>query len=214
MKYAYNYEIILVDESAKCMEIVYTAPNRDPVHVSARLPYQGEDLLTLIQSYSPVPRWIEEEAVYIAPVIGTSGSYTPPVRVETLDSAKEEKKAAIAFWRYQREIAGVTVGSSLFPTDRRSQARVASAYTSLKDGLLASVDWKTESGQFVTLGLAEVTAVASAVAQHVQDCFTIEKQLYLNVEACTSIEEVNTLNLDSVIFHNITESIKRNDSIK
>jgi hypothetical protein len=46
---------------------------------------------------------------------------------------------------------------------------------------------------FVQLDLAAVSAVAAAVAQHVQSCFTQEKTLASMVDACTTVEEVNSV---------------------
>lgn len=77
MTIAYNYQIISVDEQARCMEIVYTAEGRQPMHIGARLPYTDETLEAVVEMYSPVAYWLEQERTVQVPVVGTSGTITP-----------------------------------------------------------------------------------------------------------------------------------------
>ncbi len=86
-----------------------------------------------------------------------------------------DKLAQLAALRFEKETAGLTVGGSSIKTDRESQAALTGAYTSLKNGLLATIDWKA-SGGWVSLTLAQVEPLAQAVAAHVQACFTRERQ--------------------------------------
>ena len=76
MSISYNYQIILVDEAARCMEVVYTSEGRKTMHVSARLPYKGEELEAVIGMYSPVAYWHEQEQTVQVPQVGTSGTIT------------------------------------------------------------------------------------------------------------------------------------------
>jgi hypothetical protein len=78
MSIKYNYEIISVDEAARCMEIVYSAEGHQTMHISARLPFQGESLDDVIKAFAPVPLWIELATPVVAPQVGTSGTVTPP----------------------------------------------------------------------------------------------------------------------------------------
>lgn len=191
MDFAYTFEIVGVDEAAKCMEIKYSAEGLPDVHVGAPLPQQGQPLLNVVHAYAPKGVWVPYTVVHVAPPVGTTGSYTPPAaEPETLELAKARKKEDLAHWRFLRESGGVNVNGVDVKTDRESQAQLASAYTSLKNGLVTSVDWKTQDGRFVTLGLAEIEGLAAAVAQHVQACFTEEKHYAQLIDACTTIEEV------------------------
>lgn len=74
----YQYTIINVDEAARCMEVVYTSEGRQTMHISARLPYVGEDLEQIIKMYAPVAYWLEQEAEVVVPEVGTSGEVVPP----------------------------------------------------------------------------------------------------------------------------------------
>jgi hypothetical protein len=82
MSINFNYEIIAVDEAAKCMEVVYSAPNRQTMHIGARLPFEGETLESVILMYAPIRYWEEQELKVVAPAVGTSGFLSGPVVLE------------------------------------------------------------------------------------------------------------------------------------
>lgn len=72
----YTYQIIAVDSATRCMEIVYTSENNPTMHVSARLPHEGETLESVVQTYAPVRRWEELKLNTQTVEIGTQGSIT------------------------------------------------------------------------------------------------------------------------------------------
>lgn len=77
MSIAYTYEIVLVDQAARCMEVVYTSEGNPKMHVSARLPYEGESVEAVVEAYAPVRYW-EELKVPVATVeVGRSGEVIP-----------------------------------------------------------------------------------------------------------------------------------------
>jgi hypothetical protein len=78
MSIEYTYEIVSVDTPNRCMEVRYTSAGRNPVHVSARIPYAGESLDSVILMYSPVRYWEEQAAEITPPVVGLTGAWTPP----------------------------------------------------------------------------------------------------------------------------------------
>jgi hypothetical protein len=78
MSIAYSYEIISVDQQARVMEVVYSSPGRQTMHISARLPFAGESLETIINMFSPVAYWREQEAEVVVPELG-SGQIAEPV---------------------------------------------------------------------------------------------------------------------------------------
>ena len=194
MSITYTYEIINVDPQARCMEIVYRSEGRQTMHIGARLPYQGETLETIVQMYAPIAYWQEQEAQVIVPEVGAAGEIAPlnsgPM---TLESAKAAKLAEIANWRFQRETSGIVLNGVRIKTDRESQAAITGAFITLSQGLVSSVDWKADNGQWIQLGLTEMTAVAQAVATHVQQCFSLEKSYVDQVNAATTIEEVQAI---------------------
>jgi len=88
----YTYEIISVDQEARCMEVVYSSPGRQTFHIGARLPYENETLDTILQMYSPVAHWLEAEQKTQAPQI-SSGSltYIPPTAPEPAHFARSRR---------------------------------------------------------------------------------------------------------------------------
>ena len=83
MSISYTYKIISVDSAARCMEIIYSSEGRQTMHISARLPFEGESLESVVEMYSPVAYWIEQETPVFTPEIGTTGTVSP-TQVESL----------------------------------------------------------------------------------------------------------------------------------
>ena len=190
---SYTYEIIKVDPDARVMEVVYSSPGRQTMHISARLPYVGESLEAVIDMFSPVAFWREQEAEVVAPALGSGEVTFPQPPALTLESAKRQKLDEIADWRFARETAGVLLNGARIKTDRESQATINGALASLQAGLIQTVDWKAANDVWINLGLAEMTAIAQAVATHVQTSFSLEKQLAAQVASATTIEEVQAI---------------------
>jgi hypothetical protein len=74
MSINFNYEIISVNEQARCMEIIYTAEGHPTQHIGARLPYEGESLESIVRMYAPVVYWEEIQRAVIPPTVGVFGS--------------------------------------------------------------------------------------------------------------------------------------------
>jgi hypothetical protein len=83
MAITYNYEIVSVDESAGVMEIIYTADGKPTQHIGARLPYENEDLESVVSVFAPIAVWEESSKVYAVPSVGASGSLASEVAVIT-----------------------------------------------------------------------------------------------------------------------------------
>jgi hypothetical protein len=82
MDIQFSYEILSVDNDARCMEVLYTSEGRKPVHVGVRIPYEGESLDEVILSFCPREYWESLERT-IQPVnAGVKGTLnlvnTPP----------------------------------------------------------------------------------------------------------------------------------------
>ncbi len=93
----------------------------------------------------------------------------------------------LANFRRSMETGGITVGGASIDTSRSAQAMLNQAYASLQAGFIQSVDWKGKNG-WHTLGLAQVTAIAQAVAMHVEGCFTKEKVVSQQIDALADEE--------------------------
>jgi hypothetical protein len=82
----FNYEIISVNEQARCMEIVYTAEGYPVQHIGARLPYEGETVEDIIRMYAPTTLWLELKKSVVTPAVGTSG------RMPLADEVEEHRQ--------------------------------------------------------------------------------------------------------------------------
>jgi len=85
----YTYEIVKVDEASRCMEIVYSADGHQTMHVSARLPFVGETLETIVDMHSPVPLWIELAKSVQVPTVGVQGSISSASAPEDVAVAQQ-----------------------------------------------------------------------------------------------------------------------------
>ena len=90
MSITYSYEIIVVNEAARCMEIVYTADGHQTMHIGARLPYQGETVEDIIRMYEPVRYWEEQQTPVVVPQVGLTGTLAPLPPPEPTQPAAEQ----------------------------------------------------------------------------------------------------------------------------
>lgn len=113
------------------------------------------------------------------------------VRPESLLSMQDRVKNVLAHRRWLHEVGGLVVGGQLVRTDRESQALISGAYSSLKNGLIASVRFKTANG-FTDFDLASFEPLAQAVANFVQQCFSAEANHCELIDATTD-QDFDTL---------------------
>ena len=110
--------------------------------------------------------------------------------IDARDSANaptlEEKLSELAALRYTKETTGIVVDGVSIATDRESQAMISGAYCACLIDPNRIIDFKGTNG-WVQFTVSEITAIASAVANHVQSCFTREKEL-----AAPLIVDINT----------------------
>lgn len=190
---SYSYEVIAVNEEARVMEVVYTSAGRQTMHIGARLPYEGESLQAVIESYAPVAYWLEQERALGTVQVGFSGSFTPSDMDMSLPAVKARKLAEFSQKRFMQECQGITFAGMFIDTNRQAQAAIASAQAAQVAGLVTSVDWKTQNGQWLTLGPSELTALIQAVQVHVQNSFALERRLADMVNAATTVEAVEAI---------------------
>lgn len=117
---------------------------------------------------------------------------------QSLQTAKTEALAELARIRFAHETKGITLpNGARIHTDRDSQALISGAFSTLKEGMLPSINWKARDGVWVTLTISEITPIATLVCLHVEACFTNEKRLSEMVLAANSINELSTIDLQS-----------------
>lgn len=78
---------------------------------------------------------------------------------------------------------GIAVGAMSIPTDERTQQVLAAAYTMAKlDPTYTIPDWKVD-GAYVSLSNEQIIAIATAVREHVQTCFSLNKTVDQRIDA-------------------------------
>ncbi len=78
MNIEYTYEIVSVDEAARCMEVVYSSEGHQTMHIGARLPFEGESLEDVIKAFAPVSLWLELARSVQVPAVGVTGVIEVP----------------------------------------------------------------------------------------------------------------------------------------
>jgi hypothetical protein len=90
MSITYSYEIIAVDQTARCMEIIYTANGHQTMHIGARLPYEGETVEDIVRMYEPVRYWEEQQLAVVVPQVGATGTLDPLPTPEPTEPAPDQ----------------------------------------------------------------------------------------------------------------------------
>lgn len=204
--YDYSYEIKEVNDTS--MVIEYTCDGCDTLQIGARLPYGDESIDAIVEMYSPVSIWAEEDAVYAPVNVGVTGSKSASITPigtkpedgmsdsEVLAYRKEAKIRQLADARYfQEENGSVVVDSNSISTDRATQGKLASLVVLAMGGKVVNINWKGADGEFFTMTNELLDSVVVAVNDYVQGLFDWEKSLTDQINAATTIAE-----LDSITF--------------
>ena len=117
--------------------------------------------------------------------------YVPPA--PTLEQLRERKRAEIAAARYEAEVAGIEVNGVSIATNRDSQALLTGAAVSAMLDDAYTVQWKQPDGTFVTLTANQIIELGKTVRAHVETCFNREKELYAEIAAAQTAEEVEQI---------------------
>jgi hypothetical protein len=117
MSFSYTYTILQVDESAKCMSILYSSEGYQDILVSARLPWSDESVEAIVSMYAPIPNWLETQKQLLPVEVNTSGtilvSTASPVPTEE-ELANGEMWAQIDF---EKKVAKCLVKFGVLQTD-------------------------------------------------------------------------------------------------
>jgi hypothetical protein len=198
----YSWKIEHVDDVNNTMTVQYTFNTSypmDPVLVNMSRVPAGVNVNDHIKMHAPTHVLAPGAKYNNSASTGLSGMdavYVDAiVKMDTisLEDYKKLKLEEIAAKRYEFEVSGLTIGDTMIDTSRTSQAILTAAYISLKNNLISSVDWKGRDGVFVTLDLATVEMLSTAVSTHVQTAFTKEKNLTILVAAATTKSEVDAI---------------------
>lgn len=112
---------------------------------------------------------------------------------QSLASAKTRLCEELARLRWRAEVGGLVMADgTLVRTDRETRAALSEAVNALRADLMQGpVPWKMASG-WADLSQADLEAMTSAVARHVQDCFAAERTVQGQVDASEDPTGFNT----------------------
>lgn len=117
-------------------------------------------------------------------------------RFETLEAAKVGRLAELAHRRWLAEHA-FTFGGSPLSLDDGTQQRIGGAIQYLDISGETSVRWQVARGVFATFSAAQLNALGIAAGAHVQACFANVEILSEAIEACTTIAEVEAIDIEA-----------------
>ncbi len=118
-----------------------------------------------------------------------------PVPAITVQSVKD----AITAKRWQIETGGLTLPSGVrVATGIDDQNRITSVIANAELAGVSSVDFKAASG-WVSVTVAELKAVAAAIALHVQRCFTAERAHHEAIDAIAAQHEADPEGLQAAL---------------
>ncbi|MEX2450372.1 MAG: DUF4376 domain-containing protein [Rhodospirillales bacterium] len=95
-----------------------------------------------------------------------------PIPIEDVRAAK---LAALAAYRYDREVGGFDFSGAHVTADDRDKTLIIGARTMAKEDSEYAKDWKVAPGQYVTLDATALIALGDALEAHVSACFANEK---------------------------------------
>lgn len=137
------------------------------------------ELVIVGQRKSDVFYWNNE----VDSVINGVPTRTVTATLKDIAMLKASRLAELAQHRYSVETGGMTVNGMKVATDDRSKSLINGAFNLCQSVPATTVQWKTDAG-FVSLSAAQVAAIAVAIGQFVQACFTAE---------ATHIDAINAL---------------------
>ena len=110
--------------------------------------------------------------------------------VLNLEQFKAEKIAKLANARWQEETGGYIYKGHEFHSDRESQNRVFQAYMASLNNPNFTATWKTKTG-WLEMTANDFITLYNEFQIFLQGLYKKEKQLQAQVEAATTIEELN-----------------------
>lgn len=165
------------------LECARHAPTGDPADPWEYLPDYSRAVVYSLDTGARIdvpPGWTLDEAG--GTLLAPGDTVVPPVA--TLEDAQAELQRAAAARRWAVESGGITVGGVRVGTTIEDQNRITSVIANAGAAGVLAVDFKAASG-WVSLTLAELSAVAAAIARHVQRCYSAER---MHSEAITALQ--------------------------
>ena len=119
--------------------------------------------------------------------------WVPFTQEEKLEQEKSKLLNKLSLTRWLKEIGGIEFQGNRYHTDNTSQSKLLAAYVLSLQSDNFSINWKTATGAFITLNETQISQVAMAVRDHVQNCFNWEANLKNQILSASSLEELDVI---------------------
>ena len=106
--------------------------------------------------------------------------------------AKSIKLDELANARYEEEVSGYEYNGYTFHSDRESQSRLAFAAIQAEANSAFTQNWKTKNG-YCFMTAADFVTLEAEFQSYLEDLYAKEQSLAGQVDACTTIEEVEVI---------------------
>lgn len=114
-----------------------------------------------------------------------------------LDDIKTEKKQYVSDRKWVEEGSGFTYLGLPFASDDRAQLKYMGIVMAAQMNPSYSVNFKAADGNFIDLSAAQAVGLAMAARAHVQHCFDNESRIKDLIDAATTFEELDAIDLES-----------------
>lgn len=116
-------------------------------------------------------------------------------RIICLDQAKMNKKDLNASARYKHETNGIYYNEYFLLTEREDINILNSAMEKIRRGFVESIEWKCGNRLYLMLTGLNIDEIEILILMHIQGSFAKEKYYNDLICACTTIEELNNIEL-------------------
>jgi hypothetical protein len=115
----------------------------------------------------------------------------------SIDTRRRKRKEELKNKRQQVVDGGTTITGDEVRTDAKGRASLVESL-SVEDLVPGqSFDWNTQDGGWVTLSYGQLKQYQTGVNGHVQDSFTNHRSLDAELDAATTLEEIDAVDIES-----------------
>lgn len=114
----------------------------------------------------------------------------------TLEEAKKIRLESLSNIRRHMETQFVFNGIPIYLSEQ-TQARINAALTGFVFQPTATIPWEVTRGHFVEFDKPTIEAIAAGAWNHVKSCYEIVRTITAQINACTTIAEVDAVDIHS-----------------
>lgn len=111
------------------------------------------------------------------------------------EQIRQVLKNQLSMIRWAKEVSGIQYANNIYSTDLQSRLSYMIAAQQAAINNAYSTVWKTQS-KFVNLTGADIIAINTAAAKHVDDSFAYEATVCANIDATDTFEELLSIDLN------------------